>query len=692
MSSRVQKGGQKFKPVAKPRGRPIETSSVVFRNTLCAPEPASASKPSSTANVYERNGQSESSASLPVVPERVEGHLVSLVEEPTNVAIEEVQSQADNPADGGVDKLTPLTTSKTHTLPSTEDAFQFTSPLRPSDVEVTAPTRLSPIGSPRSQPIRVSSSSQTATAPQPTSLSTQTEQGVVVSVLQPSLQNVFLGNARQPSGTSQAHSSAVLPGAQVSKPPNQDNDIESQAGPSTLYAPPQAHHPSISPTTRHKSRVGPGKSRRESDVGGDGDEGNRDTGRQAIKQKLLTKPRKSTESTVGETMAEPGQGMGRSKRRRRSAARQSTAGEHLDAVDLASGTEGGGSESEGHGRRKRRERSTTGSLSTRDRRSRNPSVPIFDPDADPGDDLDPTVVTMADICDDTGQGRLSSKAAVIQRNHLAWKALNKEKRGRMRARMEAKKYGRKEDDAEGGEAESSQAVEETNPETHTSQTIESSGTPAVEDVSGSGFNYRETLATNRFNVQVRIGPNGETIIDEESLYVDRNEDADDATDKYQHIEESDQTKFTNSASYGKKLRGSRWSVEETELFYDALSQFGENYELISYVLPGRDRKSCKNKFKTEDKKNPNRITFCLNNRVPYDMQTLSRLTGRDFSGPTPEIRMPEVATLVEEFQAERSESERSAPKKVRKKSRTPGVVSDVEVVGDIDTFNLGLDD
>ena len=55
----------------------------------------------------------------------------------------------------------------------------------------------------------------------------------------------------------------------------------------------------------------------------------------------------------------------------------------------------------------------------------------------------------------------------------------------------------------------------------------------------------------------------------------------------------------------------------TENFDQALSQFGENYELISYVLPGRDRKACKNKFKAEDKRNPARINQCLKNRVPY---------------------------------------------------------------------------
>ena len=82
-------------------------------------------------------------------------------------------------------------------------------------------------------------------------------------------------------------------------------------------------------------------------------------------------------------------------------------------------------------------------------------------------------------------------------------------------------------------------------------------------------------------------------------------------------------------------------------------------ELISFVLPGRDRKACKNKFKAEDKRNPRRITHCLKNRLPYgivsllcrhlqvfltrahlDIETLSLLTGKDFSGPTPQIQAP----------------------------------------------------
>ncbi|KAH8119876.1 hypothetical protein DFH11DRAFT_1685346 [Phellopilus nigrolimitatus] len=406
------------------------------------------------------------------------------------------------------------------------------------------------------------------------------------------------------------------------------------------------------------------------------------------KRKTSARPKTPADATKGQSQPGSDQGAQKLKRKRQSTFKKSTAEGLSDTA--TSGTEGNASESETQCRRKRRRRSTTGSTSTRGRRSRNPSVTaVFDPNADPGEELDPTVVTMASICDDTGQGRVSSKAAIIQRNHLTWKATNKEKRARMRAVMEAKKYGRPEEEANEA-TESSQAVKETSVDDNASQIAESSGTPAVEDASGSGFNYRESMAINRFNAQVRIGPNGETIIDEESLYVDRAEDGDDGTDKYTHVEESDQTKFVNSASYGRKIRGSRWSAEETELFYDALSQFGENYELISYVLPGRDRKSCKNKFKTEDKKNSNRITFCLNNRVPYDMQTLSRLTGRDFSGPTPEIRAPEIPTLAEEPQGEPTPEQPA--RKTRKKSRTPCTTDDVEVMGDVETFDAGGSD
>ncbi|TFY57252.1 hypothetical protein EVJ58_g7139 [Rhodofomes roseus] len=330
-------------------------------------------------------------------------------------------------------------------------------------------------------------------------------------------------------------------------------------------------------------------------------------------------------------------------------------------------------------------------------KSRAPSVPLFDPNAGPGEDLDPTAVTMSSLCDDTGQGRISSKAAQIITNHAAWRAASREKRARLRAIAEAKKYGRNIDDEEQPPASTSGEAAEPSQENPSSSRASAppgdsqagpsttgSDRPTGDEQTVDDFDYSQNLASSRYNVQVRIGANGETIINEESLFVSRDEEDD--TANYTHIEESDATKFVNSSSYSKKPRGSRWSAEETELFFDALSQFGENYELISYVLPGRDRKACKNKFKAEDKKNPARINFCLNHRKPFDIQTLSRMTGKDFSGPTPEIRAPTVLQSTELDTHVQPEAV-SAPKAIRKKRKTPGPKDGEEILGSIEDMD-----
>lgn len=135
-------------------------------------------------------------------------------------------------------------------------------------------------------------------------------------------------------------------------------------------------------------------------------------------------------------------------------------------------------------------------------------------------------------------------------------------------------------------------------------------------------------------------------------------------------------------------------------------QHGENYELIAYMLPGRDRKSCKNKFKVEDKRNPARINHCLNNgtapgkrfmlrrykdfssdTIP-DIAYLSLMTGKDFSGPTPEIRAPSRPTIpppVAEEQAEPTHSEPAPAPKARRTKRS-GTEEGLMIVGDASTM------
>jgi transcription factor TFIIIB component B'' len=212
------------------------------------------------------------------------------------------------------------------------------------------------------------------------------------------------------------------------------------------------------------------------------------------------------------------------------------------------------------------------------KKRRKTAPPTFDPDADPGEEIDPTVTTMAELCVDNGQGRISSKAVEIQMNHLAWKQQSKERRARMKALAEQKKYGRPEEEeaGDGNGAGTANVADAASAPAESAEIIvgpsePSEPEPVIADATGSGFDYSQDLTASRFTVQVRIGPNGETIIDEESLTVDRAEEVD--TSNYVHVVESDHTKFVNSASYTKKCRGARWSAEETDLFFEVCAHF-----------------------------------------------------------------------------------------------------------------------
>lgn len=71
------------------------------------------------------------------------------------------------------------------------------------------------------------------------------------------------------------------------------------------------------------------------------------------------------------------------------------------------------------------------------------------------------------------------------------------------------------------------------------------------------------------------------------------------------------------------------------------------------------------------------------------------MTGKDFSGPTPEIRAPTPVRSTElQDPAEPTEPVKPpSPRVVRKKSRTPSARNaDVEILGSIDDVEMEKDD
>jgi len=75
--------------------------------------------------------------------------------------------------------------------------------------------------------------------------------------------------------------------------------------------------------------------------------------------------------------------------------------------------------------------------------------------------------------------------------------------------------------------------------------------------------------------------------------------------------------------------------------------YGTDFEAIARLMTFRTRAEIKRKFNAEDKRDPALVTDCLlHRRVPIDIEEHGRITGKDLSGPPPEIRRP-LAHLAE---------------------------------------------
>lgn len=70
----------------------------------------------------------------------------------------------------------------------------------------------------------------------------------------------------------------------------------------------------------------------------------------------------------------------------------------------------------------------------------------------------------------------------------------------------------------------------------------------------------------------------------------------------------------NYHSHMKKTPRSRWSKQDTELFYEGVRQFGSDISMIQQLFPDRTRAQVKLKYKKEERQQPLRLHDALTNR------------------------------------------------------------------------------
>ncbi|CUA68414.1 hypothetical protein RSOLAG22IIIB_07933 [Rhizoctonia solani] len=288
-------------------------------------------------------------------------------------------------------------------------------------------------------------------------------------------------------------------------------------------------------------------------------------------------------------------------------------------------------------------------------------------EAEDDEPLDPTTATMASLCDsDITTGRLSSK---YLEKGIAYVKHVEERRQRIMERTteRLRKLRQSGLDMDQPSAPPTKKPEPTPAPPEADAEVDEDGNPIAGPsrrrelgASLSPSPEREPQPPEETFVESAAAPqirfvNGEMVLDEESQFYDRAGPAAQDEDSMVVVDEADSTRFSNSNSFMKKAgsRGSRWTADETELFYWCLSAFGEDYENIARYL-GRTPLQCKNKTKSEDRRgNEQRITLAIKTRIPLDLEEFGRITGRDFSGPPPEIRAPVAPP--------RAENEEQAP-------------------------------
>lgn len=148
--------------------------------------------------------------------------------------------------------------------------------------------------------------------------------------------------------------------------------------------------------------------------------------------------------------------------------------------------------------------------------------------------------------------------------------------------------------------------------------------------------------------------NGRLILDADSLTVDRSARKEGEAQPDEPMDINIFEHRVTSATYGKVTKKERWDDEATERFYNALSQWGTDFEMIAQMFPTRDRKQIKSKFVLEERRHPHLVTRALTRKKPVDMEEYAKQADKTFR-PVEELEA-ELQALRDKYEEERQAS------------------------------------
>ncbi|EEB07882.2 transcription factor TFIIIB complex subunit bdp1 [Schizosaccharomyces japonicus yFS275] len=283
--------------------------------------------------------------------------------------------------------------------------------------------------------------------------------------------------------------------------------------------------------------------------------------------------------------------------------------------------------------------------------------------------IDPTVFKMAQLCEDIGIGRRSQRFRELEK-------LEQEERIRKRRAAVAKREGSEtpvlsplatkapEPSVAFAQEPEEEVVgtidgidEDQQPDLQSQEEKKPVRLSILDQMVVKMDSERSSGAGAATAVRTRV-VDGKIVLDETSLEVDRHANEALSTGSLEVVEESALTRRVTSATWGRKQKSEKWDAASTEQFYKALSQWGTDFSLIANLFPGRTRRQIKLKFNIEERRNPKRVNFVLNNPTPVDMEEYTAVSGRVFR-PVEDVES-ELASLRQEFKMERQRAQEMA--------------------------------
>ncbi|VDL60824.1 unnamed protein product [Hymenolepis diminuta] len=127
-------------------------------------------------------------------------------------------------------------------------------------------------------------------------------------------------------------------------------------------------------------------------------------------------------------------------------------------------------------------------------------------------------------------------------------------------------------------------------------------------------------AIDPFAPQLRLDADGNIVLDEQSLQVEKS--ADESNIVRTHVAEEAGLYGTTYNSFRRRPiqhRGRKWTEKDTTRFYRALSTIGTDFYSMTKLFPDRSRSQLLKKFKREERLFPHLVDDALKNKRNYDV-------------------------------------------------------------------------